>query len=112
MLNKSSRKSDHIAPKALYNLDGGGSYKTIHDRHKPAATSAKKGNTKMVGFANNDIVDSNDHSSWGSSSRLGSASSGSISIVKRLLPRNPSGGIIASTSSGEEEGTLGATKGG
>jgi hypothetical protein len=66
LLNKSSCKSDHIAPEALYNLDGGGSYKTIHDRHKPAATSAEKGNTKKVGFANNDVVNSNDNSSRGS----------------------------------------------
>jgi hypothetical protein len=112
LLNKSSRKSDHIAPKALYNLDGGGSYKTIHNCHKPAATSAKKGNTKKVRFADNDVVDSNEDSSRGSASQSGLASSGSISIVKRLLPRNPSRGIIASTSSSEEEGTLGATKGG
>ncbi len=81
LLNKSSRKSDHIAPKALYNLDGGGSYETIHDRHKPAATSAKKGNTEKVRFANDDVVNSGDNSSWGSASQSGSASSESISIV-------------------------------
>jgi hypothetical protein len=112
LLNKSSHKSDYIAPKALYNLDGGGSYKTIHDRHKPAATSAKKGNTKKIRFANNNVFDSDDNSSRGSTSQSGLASSGSISIVERLLPRNPSGGIISSTSSGEEEGTSGVTKGG
>jgi hypothetical protein len=112
LLNKSSRKSDHIAPKALYNLDGGGSYKTIHDHHKPAATRAEKSNTKKVGFANYDVVDSNDDSSRGSASQSGSASSRLISIVERSLPRNSSGGIIASTSSGEEEGTSGATEGG
>ncbi len=78
LLNKANRKSDHAAPKALYNLNGGGSYKTIHDCHKPAADTAKKGNTKKVGFANNDDIDSNEDSSWGSASQSNLTSSRSI----------------------------------
>jgi hypothetical protein len=41
LLNKAYRKSDHVALKALYNLGSGGSYKTIHDLHKPVADTAK-----------------------------------------------------------------------
>ncbi len=101
-----------MAPEALYNLDGGGSFKSIHDRHWPATDTANKDNTKKFGFANVDNVNSDDNSFWGSASRSSSASSESTSIVERSLPKDPSGGNDTSTSSIEEKGTLGATGGG
>jgi hypothetical protein len=75
LLNKANRKSDHVAPKVLYNLEWGGPTRpsTIY---KPAADTAVKGNTKKVGFANVDDVDSKEDSSRGSTSHLSLTSSG------------------------------------
>jgi hypothetical protein len=112
LLNKPNQRSGHIAPKALYNLDGGGSYKTIHNRHRPAAGTADKGTTKKVGFADADDVGSDDNSSRDSASHSSLTSSKSISIVERSLSKDPLGGNVASVSSAEEEGTLGMTDGG
>jgi hypothetical protein len=111
LLNKPNQRSGHIAPEALYNLDGGGSYKTIYDCHRPAAGTADKGTTKKVGFANADNIGSNENSSQDSASRSSLTSSKSISIIERSLPKDPLGGNVPSASSAEEEGTLGATDG-
>ncbi len=111
LLKKNNCKSDHLAPKALYNLDGGGLYKSIHDCHWPTAAPVAKGNTTKVRFANVNNVDSNDDSSQGSASRSSPASSGLISIVEWLLPKNPSGGNVTSASSDEEMVSLSATSG-
>jgi hypothetical protein len=51
LLKKAICKKDYVAPKALYNLDGGGSYKSIHDCHRSMAADAKVGTAKKVGFA-------------------------------------------------------------
>ncbi len=76
------------------------------------ATPTAKGNTMKVRFANIDNVNSDDDSSQSSASQSGTASSGLISIVELLLPKNPSGGNVASASSDEEMVSLGATGGG
>jgi hypothetical protein len=89
-----------------------GSYKTIHNRHRPAAGTADKGTTKKVRFTNANNVGSNDNSSRDSASRSSLTSSKLISIIERSLPKDPLGGNVASASSAEEEGTLGATNGG
>jgi hypothetical protein len=81
LLNKPNQWSGHIAPKALYNLDGGGSYKTIHNRHRPAAGTADKGTTKLVGFANANNIGSDDDSSRDSASHSSLTSSKLISII-------------------------------
>jgi hypothetical protein len=112
LLNKPNPRSGHIAPKALYKLDGGGSYRTIHDRHRPTAGTADKGTTKKVGFANANNISSNDDSSQDSASRSSLTSSKSISIIEQSLPKDPLGGNITSASSAEEEGTSCATDGG
>jgi hypothetical protein len=111
LLNKPNQRSGHIAPKALYNLDGGGSYKTIHDCHRPAAGTADKGTTKKVGFADADDIGSDDDSFRDSASCSSLTSSKSISIVEWSLPKDPLGGNVASASSAEEKGTSGATNG-
>ncbi len=46
LLNKANCRTDHVAPKALYKLDGEGSLKSIHDCHRPVAFTAKTGTTK------------------------------------------------------------------
>ena len=81
LLNKAYRKSDHVAPKVLYNLEWGGPTRpsTIY---KPAADTAVKGNTKKVGFANVDDVDSKEDSSRGSTSQSSLTSSGLISTIE------------------------------
>jgi hypothetical protein len=53
-LKKAICKKDYVAPKALYNLDGGGSYKSIHDRHRSVAVDAKVGFADMVNIYSKD----------------------------------------------------------
>jgi hypothetical protein len=38
---RATQKKDYVAPEALYTLEGGGSFKSIHDCHRPAVEKAK-----------------------------------------------------------------------
>jgi hypothetical protein len=112
LLNKANCRTNHVAPKALYKIDGGGSFNFIYHCHRPMASTAETGTTKKVGFANNNNVNSNDDSSRGSTSQLSATSSKSGSRAEELLLKKPSGGNVASASSDKEMGTSGVTGGG